>query len=293
MHTFFDTRFGASLARLLLVGFVCLSVTGCEDVIQVNLNSAEPRPVIEGFITLELEERPPHYGVFVVSQTTDFFVPDSPTLVTDADITISDQYGFTAFGGSNTESGVYRFDYSSPVDPGDTVYATVAVHGKEYTAFSVVAEPIRIDSLTYEYQEGGGIGLDEEEGYRLHVHFTDQPEYDDYLRLKVYRNGRSIGDYHLYDGKYSDGNEIDYDYFFDTFQPGDHGYVELWSMSEAQYDYFLTLSEAVVTEDASDFFDITPANPITNWSNDALGYFGVYYVHVQHFIIFGDSSGTE
>ncbi|MBD3297981.1 MAG: DUF4249 family protein [candidate division Zixibacteria bacterium] len=285
MHTLFDTRFGASLVRLLLGGLVFLSLMGCEDVIQVDLNSAEPRPVIEGFITLELEERPPHYGVFVVSRTTDFFVPDSPTLVTDADITISDRYGFTSFSGSNTGSGVYRFDYNSPVDHGDTVYATVTVDGEDHAAFSVVAEPTRIDSLTYEYQEGGGIGLDEEEGYRLHVHFTDQPEYDDYLRLKVYRNGRSIGDYHLYEGKYSDGNEIDYDYFFDTFQPGDAGHVELWSMSEALYDYFLTLSEVVVTEDGSDFFDITPANPNTNWSNDALGYFGVFYVDVQHFRI--------
>ena len=49
--------------------------------------------------------------------------------------------------------------------------------------------------------------------------------------------------------------------------------VELLSTDEAYYDYFFQLSS--LSGEGGD--STTPYNPQGNFSNDALGYFGIYY----------------
>ncbi|MGB5137840.1 MAG: DUF4249 family protein, partial [Candidatus Zixiibacteriota bacterium] len=161
---------------------------------------------------------------------------------------------------------------------------TVTVEGTTYSATTTMPSLTLIDSLGFEYQKGGGIGSVEKEGYRLHVYFRDLPNREDYARVKLakYAGGGfyTYSDYFLYDGRFSDGNEIDYDYFFDVFQLTDDVSVELLSMDKAMYDYFLTLSEVAATEEGNSF-DATPANPNTNWSGGALGYFGAFNSDVE------------
>ena len=102
----------------------------------------------------------------------------------------------------------YFFRQSFALGPRDTIWASVTVDGTKYEAFSTVPPRVAIDSLTFVYQEGGGLGLEEDEGYRIHVHFQDSPDYKDYAELWVDRGGTLRGEYYLYDGKFSDGNAI-------------------------------------------------------------------------------------
>ncbi len=51
------------------------------------------------------------------------------------------------------------------------------------------------------------------------------------------------------------------------------------------YYYFLTLAEVWASKDGGGSFDATPANPNTNWSGGALGYFGAFNVDRDGIIV--------
>ena len=263
-------------------------LTGCEDVINIDLQSVGPHLVIEGNID-------PRYGTsyIAITRSLDFYDPEFPTVVSGALVIVMSPYETDTVQERAGQPGLYE-PFQVHAEPGDTVRASVTVDGEVYTAISVMSEPILIDSISLEYQPGGGLGPEQDEGYRLHVHFRDRPNYADYARLRVRRNGALIDSYNLYDGKYSDGNAIDYSYFSHTLQPGDGVAIELWSMSKPLYDYFSTLFEVTVTEDGSNnLFDITPANPNTNWDNGALGYFGIVNIDFKSYIIVGSQSNPR
>jgi hypothetical protein len=253
---------------LFLFAFIC----GCEDVITVDLRGTESNIVIEGVISNYVSG---HY--FLITRTTDFYNPNVVERVTGATITVTDSLGnSTEFIG--TAPGEYRPTSELGRVYGRTYYATVIIDGETYIASTTMPDPLRIDSLRTEYQEGGGIGTEEDEGYRLHVYFQDIADRPDYARIKLGVNGSYSEYYYLYDGRYSDGNVVDYEYFFDVFQPGDVLTVDLHTLDRAMYYYFLTLDEVWVRDEVGNFLDATPANPNTNWSGGALGYFATFEV---------------
>ncbi len=265
----FLTSGGGVLLAALLFG-------GCEDVITVDLKNVEPKLVIEGVISdKEL------YEGFIITRTVDFYDPNLVKGVPGADIEVSDDQGNT-YEVVEHVPGVYQFESFLIPRAGRTYTAAVTIDGVTYTASSTMPAKIRIDSLSTEYQEGGGFGTDEDEGYRLHVYFDDVADRPDYARIRLRSNHSTSLNYYLYDGRYSDGNTIDYEYFFSVFQPGDNVTAELYTLDRTMYDYFLTLDEVWAREDNSGgFLDATPANPNTNWSNGALGYFGVFAVSTR------------
>jgi len=272
-----------ALCTLLLV--CSLGLTACEDIITLDLKTTEPQVVIEASIY--------EYGSATVSitRTTDFYRPNLVESVSGAQIIISDNYGRTdTLKGSSSVGQYADFTYRVRGTPGRTYHVMVLVEGHQYEATSSMPAGLNLDSLTTEYQPGGGIGAEQDAGYRVHVFFRDNPGIHDYGRVKLWRDGvyyyTSI---YLYDGKFSDGNPVDYNYFFDVFKGGSYIDVQLISMEKSLYDYFSTLSEVIISEDPSNFLDASPANPTTNWSGGALGYFGAFAVsHGQ--IVLPDST---
>lgn len=258
------------IVLLLLPVFAALT-GGCEDKIQVDLKNSEPRLVIEGHLSYRANE-----SWFRLSRTTDFYQPNEVEGVSGALIVISDSGGFED---TLVEwSGPPGFYWNSKArgDFQKTYVATVTVDDKTYVASATMPLPIRIDSLGMSFQEGDGFGPEEDRGYRVHVFFRDRPGVPDYARIMLWHNRLFCLDYYLYDGKFSDGNVIDYDYFTDVFQIGDTVTAEIVSMDKTMYDYFVTLSEVAADKNGGTAFDATPANPNTNWSGEALGYFGAF-----------------
>lgn len=256
---------------------IVLMLGGCEDVIQIDLNSAGPRLVIEAYI---LDN--PGISVAIISNFIDYYNPGEFTLVSAELVTIADSFG-NIDTLSEIEPGIYA-DTSVQVLVNRLYTASVIVDGITYTASAIMPEPIIIDSISTEYQEGGDFGSLADEGYRLHVYFTDLENVDDYCRLKITQNDSLWRDYYLYDGKFSDGNPIDYEYFFEVFQVDDTLIVDLYTMDNVVFDYFETLQNVIASSDGGNS-DGVPANPNTNWDNDALGYFGVFAVRSDTIIV--------
>lgn len=255
---------------------VLLTLCGCEDVIDLNLSSVEPRIVIEGVVDTpdQIHER----CYFYITRTTDFYDPTVVEGVSGALVVVTNDQGQadTLVGQSN-DYGLYIRPVVRLFKPRMNYTAVVTVEGQEYTAFATMPEYTPIDSIGFEYQSGGGYGIYTDEGYRLHVYFRDQPDSDDYARIELPpRNG----DFYLYDGRFSDGNSIDYEYFLIVFPPGVSIDVTLTALEKPMFDYLVTLSEVAANVEGNSF-DVSPANPNSNWSNEALGYFGAFNKSVR------------
>jgi hypothetical protein len=256
---------------------ILLLALGCESVIKIDLKNVEPRLVIEGVISDQ-----PGQSRFTISKTTDYFEPNSFPMVSGALVVVSDDNGW-ADTLNEVQPGIYYApDLVGQI--GRAYYASVTVDSVVYTATSYIPSPIMIDSVRTEYQEGGGIGMEEEEGYRLYVNFTDPPDIPNYGRLKITVNDSLLPDYFLYDDDFTDGNSIEYNYFDQVFQVGDTLKIDYVSMDSVAYDYFRTLVSVVASEEGQDD-PIAPANPLTNWNNEALGYFGAFSVNAETLIV--------
>lgn len=267
---------------IIFISFLTV-IFSCEDVIQIDLNSADPQIVIDAVVT---DQSGPY--TIKINKTGDYFEPSVFPAVCDAVVEISDNAGQSEIL-QEIEPGIYQTD-SLQGAPGRTYTLTVIAEGKEYTGASTMPQAIQIDSLRYEYQPGGSFGPDKEEGYKLHIHFTDRAGIEDYCRFKIFKNGQLIKGFYLYEDKYTDGNSADYSDFEDEaggiFDLNDTAYVELLTIDKATHEYYSTINN-VLAEAATEppFMSVTPANPNTNLSNSALGYFGAFTVRADSIII--------
>lgn len=242
----------------------------CEEIIEVDLNSADPKIVIEGEVT----EQPGPYTV-TITKTTDYYNPGSYPTVSGALVSIAaDDGSFEEL--VETAGGIYQTD-SLQGTSGRTYTLTVVAEGQTYSAISSMPQVTEIDSLFYMESEGG-IRPKDKEGYDLIIKFTDKPDVDDFKRIKIFRNGSLQDGYFLYNGRLSDGNEIEYDHIYTEIELNDYVYVELLSVDEATYEYYSTLGNAIASSGGSKIQTKIPGNPISNISGGALGYFGAFTV---------------
>lgn len=263
----------------IITGLLIISIImGCEEVININLKNVEPRLVIEGVISDQ-----PEQSWFAISKTTNYFEPNDFPMISGAFITVADDIGHVDTF-TEVRPGIY-FAPDLIGQIGRTYNASVTIDSVIYTATSYIPEPIIIDSVRTEYQEGGGFGSEEEEGYRLYVNFTDPPDVSNFGRLKITVNDSLLPDYYLYDDDFTDGNPIEYNYFNQVFQIGDSLMIEYISMDSVVYDYFRTLVSVVAYEEGNGIDPVAPANPLSNWNNDALGYFGAFSVNSRTLIV--------
>lgn len=259
-------KFGVFLIAPLL-----LASAACEDVINIDLDNVEPRFIIEGTIT----DQPGPYYV-IITKSTDYFNPSDPPPVSEAVITVSDNLGNTDTF-TETLPGLYASDSLEGI-PGRTYYLSVSIEDETFEAISTMPQPLEVDSLGIEYQPGDEV-IEEDEGYLLHCYFHDPADRDDYARIRIHQNGILSDNMYLYDGDWSDGNYIDYNYFWEVYDFADTVNVTLRTINHETLIYYITLMEIVATDDGGGgMFTGVPANPNTNLTNGALGYFATYTV---------------
>ena len=260
---------------LLIILFSVLTFS-CEDVIQVDLNSTDPKIVIEGILTDRLD-----YHLVKISRSTDYFIPEDFPPVLGAEVTLSDDAGNseTLMEGEN---GVYETGLMQGI-PGRTYTLTVRYEGKEYSAVSTMPEAVEIDSLVSEYYEG----IFDVKGYIVHCNFKDRENIDDYVRINVIHDNVRHYYYYLYQDRLTDGLDIDYEIFNEDFEPNDEVAMELLTLNKAAFEFYSTVNfvAAAGDEGGGDGSQSTPANPVTNLTNGAFGYFATYTFRKQTVII--------
>lgn len=251
--------------------FAIISLTfllaSCEDVIDVELDSIPPRMVIEGVIN-DMDQQ----CQIKLSKTSDYFKPGENPAVTGATVSVTDENGNTAEF-EETAPGTFTSQNMLGIE---SFSYTLQVWAEEenYMADCTLPQKVHIDSLSF------GIPpmlFEFEDGFMVTCYFQDPGEVRNYYRMKAYKKDDVLaGDQSkvVFNDDFMDGNEMIMPWDLNSFQPLDTVVVELQTLDQATYDYYRTLFPIL----GGGFGASNPANPETNLTNDALGYFGAYTI---------------
>ncbi len=263
------------LVAVLIIAMVSFS---CEKVVSVDLNNASPHLVIEGVVS---NQQGP-YSV-ALSESGDYFQPSlyfAPVM--GATVTIADNAGDLDTLREST-GGTYVSSRLQGV-PGRTYSLTVDAGGNFYNATSSMPEEVKIDSVyALQFRE-----FDGDRGYTLHVMFRDPPAPGNWYRIDLHTStlpSDSITGqrFILSSDKLTNGNEANME--IRVTRPGmrrvntligDTLSVYLYSIDKATYDFFNTVN--IVLETDRSPTSLSPANPNTDLTNGALGYFAAWSV---------------
>lgn len=247
-----------SISLPITIAALGLLLSSCEKVIDVDLNSADPKTVIEA----NLQEGEHLFSVRVY-QTKDYF-SDEPTAYFDhAVVTLSDGSGEDV---KLVAAGEGRYEAPVIAVAGKTYTLQVFNNGETFTASSTLPKVTELKQLSYKEIDLPG----EENNLEVYMQFEDRAGERNYYRVLVAANDTLEQDLQYFNDKYTDGNDVKWS-LNNLYHPGDHLNVELRSIDEAAYEYYHTLAPIL-----SGNTDTAPGNPITNWQGGALGYFIAY-----------------
>lgn len=247
----------------LFLGLLVFS--SCEDVIELELNSAESQVVIEA--TLDAGNQ---IATVNISKTNDFYDNNSPEQVSDAVIVLQSDLGNT-YTLSETSPGTYT-TINVLANQGEIFNLMVEVDGEIYEASSQTPVAVNLDTIIQANFPGGPFS--DEGDILLSAVWNDPDNQENFYRVRAYVDNVFQSDNYtlLNDVLAGDGEEITAS-IAQGFNENTTIEVELLSTDEAYYDYFFQLS-SLSGDGAS---STTPYNPKGNFTNEALGYFGIYY----------------
>lgn len=258
---FLNSTSTIALLKLLIATFLFSS---CEKVIDINLNAKAPQIVIEGNIT----DQPGPYTV-KLTQTVNYDEANTFPTITGAIVTISDNAGNSEIL-TETSLGIYSTSTLQSII-GRKYKLKVIANGKEYDASSTINPPVNIDTLKIIKQN-----LPMSNKKIVYVEFTDIPGIANYYRFIKIINGKVqpaiyVEDDLTQDGKVLSIGLIEKEKYDEDIKSGDTVTIILQSLDLSTYNYFKTLLQlnggGLMNQSSS------PANPLSNISNDALGYF--------------------
>lgn len=265
------------MKKILLLLFFFGSLISCEDVIDVDLNTAEPRLVIEASINL-LEDGSSQ-SLVKLTTTAPFFDSEVP-FVDDASVEITSENG-TAFPFTYTNGGIYE---SSLIPEFGVTYTLEVVHnGETYTA-SEQLYPVSTLEFVEQRNDGGFSGEDIE----LKAFFTDPPGLGNYYFFEGISNRGVVLD--TFFDEFFDGNPIFGFYLVEDLASGDEVVFNLYGVNDQFYNFmFVLLQQSTDMSDGP--FETQPAtvrgNIIneTNSDNFPLGYFRISQVSSLTYIV--------
>ena len=245
---------------LLLV----LSLYACTKVINVNLNDASPQIVIEGIIT----NNPGPYQV-QITKTVNFSASNTYPPVTGAVVKITDNVFATTDVLSETSPGVYTTHIIQGI-PGHSYQLNIETGGQTYTASSVMPQPVTLDSVTFQHTNRFS---------KLDIsavpNFQDPIGIKNYYSFAQYVNSKNLKSTVVFDDRLSDGKYISIAIRNDSsyISIGDTVLLKMNCIDKSTYDYFYTFTQV---SGNNNFQSASPSNPVSNISNNALGYFSAY-----------------
>ncbi len=239
------------------------SLQSCEEVIDIDLNDADPKLSIDGQITLN------ETATVQLSYTTSYFSEEEPQYEESATVSISDSEG-------NSETLIHKGKglYEGSLMRGQVgmeYELSVTVEEKTYKGSSQILTPTEILSLGYEKFDGFGGSGDEEE-YNLIITLKNNPNEENYFLIKYYLNDEEKEDtYSVWSHEYFANEEtIEFTPLRFSFTKEDVVTLVAYSIDEGTYDYYSQLEEIIDQEGGG---SSTPFNPESNMGENILGYF--------------------
>ncbi|HEX8376727.1 MAG TPA: DUF4249 domain-containing protein [Pedobacter sp.] len=249
--------------KLLIICFTSIALlSSCEKVIDVDIKDAAPVIVIEGVVTNRADSQ-----VVRVSRSALFGQANVFPAVRGAVVSITED-GVRKADLLESRPGVYVLRRVRGT-PGHTYTLKVEADGKIYTASSTMPNQVRIDTVALNSSSFfGNIRR------TISVEYQDPSGVKNYYRCLLQVNGTPSKQGFLFDDNFTDGKRVSQELFdFDLdIEEGDLAEIELHCIDSVIYRYWQGLDQNQNRGGAS----TTPANPVSNISNGALGYFSAH-----------------
>jgi len=262
----------STITNILLM--LTLLLFGCEKVIDVDLNDAHPQVVVEANIS-----KFPFMAEVKLSKTGSYFGEGESEKIKDADVVVGSSLG-ESFRFTETENGVYK---STEIEPTEniTYNLTIKTEGEIYESEATLPPTIPIDSLNYFFDKGFAFF---DEGYITRLYFSDPPNIENFYRIKIYENDTlhdEPDNFIVFDDRLIDGQHIEVTLRGNIFDVGDTISIQLISLDKGAFEYFNTFKELINVNPGS----AAPANPTSNISNSALGFFSAWSSDIETVVI--------
>ncbi len=258
-------------------------LTGCEDVVQVDLNTAAPRLVVNGSIQWQKGTQGNEQQIKLTT-TTGYYDTTIPTVSGAAVfVTNSDNVTFN-FTEEVANSGSYLCHTFIPEI--DKIYVlTVVLNGQTYTATETLKSVSPITTIT-QNDQGGFSGKDIE----IKTFYNDPGDADNYYLFKYKASINAIPSYDVSDDKFYQGNEFFGYYTNEDIKSGDTLDITIYGTSKRYFEYMSKLI-LIAGGGGGGPFGTAPASVRgnivnqTNPENYAYGYFNLSETDVRNYTI--------
>jgi Domain of unknown function (DUF4249) len=266
LHIIKDFKY---MNKLFLIGSLAFTLVSCEKEIDLDLNTSDPKFVVEATLNDQSDT-----ASVQITRTVNFTETNAFPAVTDATVVITDNEG--AFWNCiQTAPGIYQnTNLRGKVGRTYTLRITTG-DGQEFVAQSTMPDPVRLDSVsiresTFGPPGGGGDSVT----YVLIPRFFDPAAIQNNYRFIQTVNGKRdlsivVGNDNIFNGRI---NERPLFGFEEEINAGDEVTIEMLCIDRGVYDYFYSLSSGGGGPNSA----AVPANPVSNISNGALGYFSAF-----------------
>lgn len=270
------------LLKEILILIVGGALVGCEKVIDVDLNTAPPKLVIDASIDW-LKNTTGNEQKIVLSTTTGYYNDEFPT-VSGATVFITNSANTVFNFPETSKAGEYSCTDFQPV-VGETYKLTITLNGMTYSATETLTGTPEIDGNISQNDKGGMTG-DEIE---IQFSYQDDGAHDNYYLTGIRSNRVAFPQFELESDERYQGNKMTCYYSHEDLVKGDSLNIKLYGVSKRFFDYFTKILTASGNND-SPFPTIPTAvrgNIInqTNQENYPLGYFRLSQVVVRNYTI--------
>lgn len=256
------------------------TLNGCEEVIVVDLNTANPAFVVEAIIYKD------SVSLVRLTKTTSYFSMEKPGLIENARIKISEG----TFSEELTYSGNGCYVGNSIIGTEEKVYEIEIIHdGIIYKAISYM--PPKTDLIAVRF------GKDESQSplnpfgktvFTITCEFFDSPDTNNYYMIRFVSDGQLLERYYLLTETIANSGDLINSNIYISFSEsiffgGGEVDVQLLSIDESVYNYFMQLSDVLFWKRR--VMPPTPYNPKSNINNGALGYFAAWSFDSKRIIL--------
>lgn len=277
------------MKKIIYLMLVSLALSfSCEEVVILDIDELDDRIVIEGLITNQRQQ------AFVkVTRSRDFYAEGPAARVTDAIVVVQVNAGEVVEFFHNPDNLPALEGYYFPLGGlegrvGNAYDLRVELNGVRYEASEMMPPVSQIDSLTTKFNE------DEFEDpavpgryYEVLLNAQEPQDREDQYLFKFYRNDTLVRDFptdiYVAEDELLGGNIAELE-IAGYYAVGDVSRVEMYSLTREAFVYYSDLSNLLNGDGG--MFSPPPANPRSNISNGALGYFQVSAIDVEQIIVY-------
>jgi len=217
------------MKKLSILLLIFLALASCEDVIEVDVPTEEPRLTVDAFMRIDTTDTAaPFFAEVKVGASSNFFGEVRPVQLEQITITNTALNESIVLLETNPLSGIYRRNTSVEFMTSGELLLQINYEGSRFAARTTYVPAVPIDKL----EEGDGTLFSGEET-EIVVAFTDAPNREDFYLFDF-----DFNEYLVTEDEFYPGQTFEFSYFYDDgLESGREVDISLIGVDEPFYNY--------------------------------------------------------